>query len=64
MCLVFLSKKTFCLVKTVDFSYIQHLKVILLYTNDTRTVADREIEIDDAETVGEAAHQWEQTGRE
>ena len=54
----------FCLFQRVQFSYIEDVEVVLNQSDNMRTMADGEVEVDDAEAVGEAIHEGKQTGRE
>ena len=54
----------FCLFQRVQFSDIEDIEVIFNESDNVRTMADGEVEVDDAEAVGEAVHEGEQTGRE
>ena len=54
----------FCIMERIQFANVQDPKVVLQQSDDTRTVTNREVEVDDAETVGEPIHQREQTWRE
>ena len=54
----------FCLFQRIQFSDIEDIEVGLNQSDDVRTMAHGEVEVDDAEAVGEAIHEGEQTGRE
>ena len=54
----------FCLFQRIQFSDIKDIKVIFNESDNVRTMAHGEVEVDDAEAVGEAVHEGEQTGRE
>ena len=54
----------FRLFQGIQFSYIEDVEVVLNQSDNMRTMADGEVEVDDTEAVGEAVHEGEQTGRE
>ncbi len=53
-----------CLFQRVELTYIEDIEIGLDKSYDVGTMTDGEVEVDDAETVGEPIHQREQTGRE
>ena len=59
-----LGNKYIRFMKRVEFSNVKNLQVGLDEANDASTMADGEVEIDDAEAIGEAIHQRKQTGGE
>ena len=54
----------FCLVQGLYLTHVHQLEVVLDTADNLGTMADTEIEVDDAETVGELIHQREKAGRE
>ena len=48
----------------VEFADIHQAEIILHQADDAGTMAGGEIEVDDAEAVGETIHEREQAGRE
>ena len=48
----------------IQFADIEDIEVVLHQTDDVAAVTDGEVEVDDAETVGETVHQREQSRRE
>ena len=60
---MFFDESLRCL-KRVELTHINHLQIVFHQSHDFGTMADREVEVDDAELIRKAVHQWEETGRE